>query len=155
MALSSTATVIVLILAMVTTIFDIRTLRIPNPLNFTILVAGLIFGNIVGQQPFYWQLFSIVTTYLLMLGICQSFHRIRGVHGLGLGDVKFTAAAAAWVGLQSIPSILMIASVSGLIIWYIAWFCGMRMDGKTRLPFGPFLSLGLVWVWHSGPIQFF
>jgi leader peptidase (prepilin peptidase)/N-methyltransferase len=82
----------------------------------------------------------------------------RGRDGLGLGDVKLLATAGAWVSWQGLPSVVFIASVSGLAAWLALWAFKSRTQFKLsatqRVPFGIFLALGLWIVWLHGPINF-
>jgi leader peptidase (prepilin peptidase)/N-methyltransferase len=81
----------------------------------------------------------------------------RGRDGLGLGDVKLLAAAGAWVSWQGLPSVVFIASVTGLAAWLALWAFKSRaqfkLSGTQRVPFGIFLALGLWIVWLHGPID--
>ena len=39
---------------------------------------------------------------------------MRGFDGLGMGDVKLTAAAGAWVGLEGLAYVVLLASLAGI-----------------------------------------
>ncbi len=68
----------------------------------------------------------------------------RKIDGLGLGDVKFLAAAAPWIGIAGIPMLLLIATIAALGT-AIGWrWTGQSMTRQTSLPFGPFLAMGLL-----------
>ncbi|WGS18092.1 MULTISPECIES: A24 family peptidase [unclassified Bradyrhizobium] len=72
------------------------------------------------------------------------YFTVRKVQGLGLGDVKFLAAATLWVGLTGIPILVLIAALSALIAVGGAQMAGQNLTRRTSLPFGPFLALGLL-----------
>ncbi len=119
---------------------DLRQRIIPDGLNLALLVSGL--GLAAWQTP---DLASVLlragesaVAFALFWGIRALHARLRGRIGLGLGDVKFLAAATAWTGLPGLPFVILVASLSALLVVGLA-----RLDATTRLPFGPFLALGL------------
>lgn len=119
---------------------DLKRHIIPNGLNLALLVAGL--GLAAWRDP---DLASVLLrggeaalAYGLFRGVRALHARWRGRIGLGLGDVKFLAAATAWTGLPGLPLVLLVASLSALLVVGLA-----RLDAGARLPFGPFLVLGL------------
>jgi len=84
--------------------------------------------------------------------IAELFYRWRGVHGLGLGDAKLFAASGAWVGLDGMASVLVLASGSALVIALLVPLLGVSVARDTRIPFGPFLAGGTWLVWLYGPL---
>jgi leader peptidase (prepilin peptidase)/N-methyltransferase len=70
------------------------------------------------------------------------YRAIRKQEGLGLGDVKLMLLIGALTGAKALPLVITVGAFSGLAasVIYI-----LRPGGKglkTRIPFGPFLSLG-------------
>lgn len=131
-------------------LIDLRARIIPNALNLGLLLAGLAVvalhdgaatpGEIgAGLGP---ALAEAALAYLLFWGLRAAYARLRGRTGLGLGDVKFIAAAMPWIGLGQLPLMILIASASALAAVGLAHLSGHRIAGRTRLPFGPFLVLG-------------
>ena len=69
------------------------------------------------------------------------FELITRKEGMGGGDVKLLAMIGAWMGWRGLPYIVLISSITGALIGGISLLAagsGMR----TKIPFGPFLSLG-------------
>lgn len=119
---------------------DLRRRIIPDGLNLALACAGL--GLAAWQDP---EAVSVLlrggeafVAYGLFRGVRALHARLRGRIGLGLGDVKFLAAATAWTGLAGLPVLILVASLSALAVVVLR-----RLDAATRLPFGPFLALGL------------
>jgi leader peptidase (prepilin peptidase)/N-methyltransferase len=77
----------------------------------------------------------------------------RGRDGIGLGDAKLLAAAGAWVGVEALPTVLLIASLSGSVFASILKLRGMTLTSETRVAFGPFLALSFWLVWLYGTSQ--
>ena len=125
-------------------IADIRTFRIPDALNYTLIATGLL--HAAAQTDSF-------TTYLLgaVIGYCvlaipgALYFRWRGSEGLGLGDAKLFAGGGAWLGWHSLPIVLLIASLSGLVFALSA-----RTRLNDRIAFGPFLAFGILLVWSTG-----
>ena len=67
---------------------------------------------------------------------------------LGIGDAKLFGAGAMWVGILGLPSVLLVAALTGIAYAVIA-----KRHAK-RVPFGPFIGVGVLTVWLYGPIGF-
>ena len=70
------------------------------------------------------------------------YRRLRGRDGLGLGDAKLLAAAGAWLGLASLPWVVLAAALLGLVL---ALLRAGPLRAETAVPFGPPLALAF-WV---------
>jgi leader peptidase (prepilin peptidase) / N-methyltransferase len=124
---------------------DIREGIIPDWLNLAIAGLGLV--KIV--------LTADVSTAIEALGegviiagvfwlLRRLYFALRGIQGLGLGDVKFLGAAGIWVGVAGIPLVLLIAAVTALACAGVAQLSGRELTAQTSLSFGPFLAAGLL-----------
>jgi leader peptidase (prepilin peptidase)/N-methyltransferase len=137
---------------------DLRAHRLPDPLNLLFGLLGLSFHYLHNSDllPLTSLLSGAILGALLLYGLRFLYFRRRGVEALGLGDVKFVAAAGLWVGIDGIflviafGALLTLAGILLVTLWRqrrLAW-----PDGQTRIPFGPGLILGsvavfLVLVW--------
>jgi len=73
----------------------------------------------------------------------EAYFRIRGVEGMGFGDVKMMAMVGAFLGAPLVLLTIMVGSVLGAIIGLAL----IQFGGKHRdyeLPFGTFLSLAAI-----------
>ncbi len=72
----------------------------------------------------------------------QGYYLIRRVEGLGTGDIKLMLMLGALVGWQGLPVMIFLAAFTALAasLGYMAKNAHQGM--RTRIPFGPFLSLG-------------
>jgi prepilin peptidase CpaA len=95
---------------------DVRWRRIPNALVLTIATAGLCYS--LATRPFWQGLGSSVAGLLLGFVIWIVFY-VAGV--LGAGDVKFFAAAGAWLGPAATWRAALVAGVAGgvLAVFYL------------------------------------
>lgn len=92
----------------------------------------LLLGSLLGAALFY----AVRAVYL----------RLRGVEALGLGDVKFMAAAGLWVGIWGIAPLILIAALAALAVVLIRHGRSVASEAvrRRRIPFGPGLALGLI-----------
>ena len=124
-------------------VIDLKTFRLPNVLTFSLIALGLLDAYFfVGQ--FYERLIGAALGYGVFVSIELLFKKLRGKDGLGRGDAKLLAAGGAWCGWMGLPFIVLIGSGMGLIA---ALFPSMRQQSK--IPFGPFLALGIFIVWTA------
>ncbi len=128
--------VFVLLLAAVIWI-DARRLVIPDPLNAAIFTTGVGAALWTGQpSPLSAAAASVGGAAALWL-VREGVSRRVGREAMGLGDVKFVAAAGVWIGLAALPAMLFIASAAGL-----AYALVRKGADDARIPFGPFLAIG-------------
>lgn len=76
----------------------------------------------------------------LLWGVAEAYLRLRGIEGMGFGDVKMMAMVGAFLGAPLTLLTIMIGSLLGSVIG----LAFIRLASKTReyeLPFGTFLSL--------------
>jgi leader peptidase (prepilin peptidase)/N-methyltransferase len=77
----------------------------------------------------------------VLLALRAIHQRLRGVEGLGLGDIKLAAAIGAWLSLDRIPFCFALAASAALAS---VAFRASRSDIKTmRVPFGAYLCPAL------------
>jgi leader peptidase (prepilin peptidase)/N-methyltransferase len=72
------------------------------------------------------------------------YFAFRKIQGLGLGDVKFLAAAGIWVGIAGLPLLLLVAALTALACAGVMQLAGRQLNGQTSISFGPFLAIGLL-----------
>ena len=132
---------------------DARTLTLPHVITVPLTLAGLVSSGLLIHEIPWMQIVGAVVGFTSFLGISVLFRRIRGRDGLGLGDAFLLAAGGAWVGLEGLASVVLIASGLGLL-----WVLSLRLVGRatifsTHISFGPFLAVGIWIVWLYGPVQ--
>ena len=83
---------------------------------------------------------------LAFLALRLGYYRLRGRHGLGLGDVKLAGVAGAWLDWMTIPVAIEIAVLAALTAVLVRQLMTrQRMKATSRLPFGLFLAPS-IWV---------
>jgi leader peptidase (prepilin peptidase)/N-methyltransferase len=79
----------------------------------------------------------------ILWAVGEAYFRVRGVEGMGFGDVKMMAMVGAFLGTPRTVFTIMAGSLLGSVIGLVL----MRFGGKDKeyeLPFGTFLSLGAI-----------
>jgi leader peptidase (prepilin peptidase)/N-methyltransferase len=122
---------------------DIRHGIIPDWLNLTIAGLGLskalfVAGPMAGLEV-ACEGAAIGAIFWLLRRLYFAFRKIQG---LGLGDVKFLAAAGIWVGVAGLPMLLLVAALTGLVCAGVLQLAGRQLTGQTAMSFGPFLAIG-------------
>ena len=124
---------------------DIRQGIIPDWLNFAIAGLGLskasVVGGPLGGLEAVCEGAAIGAVFWLLRRLYFSFRKIQG---LGLGDVKFLAAAGIWVGIVGLPMLVMTAALTALACAGAMQLTGRQLTAKTSMSFGPFLAIGLL-----------
>ena len=80
-----------------------------------------------------------VLGYLSFFSLNLIFKTIRGRQGLGQGDMKLLAALGACLGWKLLPTIVLIASLSGLL-FYGLMHLKRSYALSDAIPFGPHLA---------------
>jgi prepilin signal peptidase PulO-like enzyme (type II secretory pathway) len=121
---------------------DWRTLRLPNAITFPLIIFGITF-NWVSDLRLTAQssaLLGALLGYASLWALNAGYRLLQKRNGIGMGDAKLLAALGACLGWSALPSILLIASATGIaggIIW-LKWR-GHRL--QEAFPFGPFLVI--------------
>lgn len=116
---------------------DLRHFRIPDWLSLPLIPLGLIHAAFAA--PLLPRLAAMASVWAALAVLQQIFLRYRGQRGLGGGDVKLIAAAAAWLPVDILPFYILAASVTALIEALIR-----RANRQHRLAFGVHLAPWLV-----------
>lgn len=124
-------------LLLVLTVIDWRTFEIPDGLNLSILILGLVQLTADWKNwPRYLIGMCSVSLFFLLLWALT-----RGA-GLGMGDVKLMAAAGLLLGWPRIFLAMIVGSLAGSVIHLIR----MKRGAGKKLAFGPYLAAG---IWFS------
>ena len=151
-------------------LIDMEHRILPDTITLNGIWLGILAGLVLAQpSPFVdrilrwigWNVTDLRVTAVIgsLLGIIagggllwlvgEVFFRIRGIEGMGFGDVKMMAMVGAFLGAPLTLFTIMVGSLLGSVIG-IAW---IRIAGKSRqfeLPFGTFLSIaGIVAVLYG------
>jgi leader peptidase (prepilin peptidase)/N-methyltransferase len=112
---------------------------LPDVITYPTIVLGLATSAFGGLT---WWLDSAVGALVgaaLPAAVIVLYKLVRGIEGMGWGDVKFLAGIGAVVGLTGCLWILVVAAILGALVGAGLMVLG-RGDSQTALPFGTFLA---------------
>lgn len=136
-------------------VIDLRTRRLPDPLNLVLALAGLGVAAWLDSARMLEHLAGMVIGYGAFVAIEIAYRALRGRDGLGRGDAKLIGAIGAWIGLRGLPGCIFVAAIAGIFAAVIgSWLRRQPLAGETALSFGPFLALGGWLTWLHGPLVF-
>jgi leader peptidase (prepilin peptidase) / N-methyltransferase len=136
------------------TVIDSRCMMIPDALSLPAIPVGLLGARMVFDTP----LAEIAVDNLLaaalaggtLYAIRAFYYRMRGIEGLGLGDVKLAMVAGSWLGLAALPTVCLLATSAALAAVIIKARFGSQSSTPTMttaIPFGSFIAPAIVLIW--------
>lgn len=131
---------------LVTTYIDIDFRIIPDRFSLGNWVLALA-SCLIFDDPARWQgILGGLMGFGMFFALAWGYEKLKGVEGLGFGDVKMLGWLGTWLGLEWVPFIIFVASITGLTVG----IAQMRKGGEglqSALPFGPFLALAALIAW--------
>ena len=153
---TAVATGVLALLMSLITLIDLRHFIIPNVLSFPAVPLGAL-ANIMVFHPQDWSagLTESLVGAVLAGGsfylLRAAWLRLRGIDGLGMGDVKLAAVAGAWLGPSLLASACLASAMAGLgAVAITALRPGRKIAMNDEIPFGSFIApviLGF-WIWR-------
>ncbi len=132
-------------------LIDRRRLIIPDELNALALAAGLAAAGLKTQVSPGAAILDALLRAALMFAAFYAFRagyrRLRGIEGMGLGDVKLAAVAGVWLDWVNLPIAVDIAAMAALAAALIKRLKGKRLDPRAKLPFGAYFAPAIWLCW--------
>ncbi|MDX8355262.1 A24 family peptidase [Cognatiyoonia sp. IB215182] len=126
---------------------DLTQFRIPDSANIAVFAVGVIAIAWIDLSLLPSHLIASILTLTVFWLAGEILFRIARTDMLGAGDAKLLGAAVMWGGIWGLPSLLLVAATTGIAYALLA-----RRQAK-RVPFAPFICLGLLTIWFYGPIR--
>lgn len=150
-----------IVLLIILSIIDLKILILPDELNFSLGVTGLIFHLSAGMPffGFYDMALGAILGGGLLYVIRFFANRAYERDTLGLGDVKLLAAAGIWLGPEMILMAVTLGALAGLIHG-LAYGGILSLKTKSKfsvndltIPAGPGFAIGIILVgaYQLGP----
>jgi leader peptidase (prepilin peptidase)/N-methyltransferase len=121
---------------------DWDTFIIPDELSLSGAAAGVVFSLAAAVRVEWWMsLLGLALGAGFFCAVERLYWLVRRREGLGYGDVKLLGMVGAFLGVPGVVFTVLAGSFTGALVGLAA----MARSGEglqTRIPFGPFLSLG-------------
>ena len=120
---------------------DLRERLLPNVVTLPGIAAGLAFSLAAPPGPVS-ALLGVVLGALVPFLVGEAYYRLRGIEGLGFGDVKMLAMIGAFLGAPLALLTLFAASMLGVVVGLPL----IVLTGNSRypLPFGTLLAAAAI-----------
>jgi leader peptidase (prepilin peptidase) / N-methyltransferase len=132
---------------------DARTLLLPDVVTYGAAGCGIVAAAVLDpmhpSQAIAAATARAIAVTLVLAAIRWCYGRLRGREGLGLGDIKLTAAIGAWLPADMIPLCFGLASLGALTAVMFAHLRGRPIDAAVKIPFGAFLCPALWLVFYA------
>ena len=129
---------------------DLARFEIPDLANCAIFLLGI--GWVVSSGLYSDAILDALLRAAVAAAVLEIvrilYRRLRGIDGLGMGDVKLAAAGAPWLPWSHLQVALLIAVCAALFL--VAGRAVIARNGlhmRLALPFGAFLAPAVWVVW--------
>jgi leader peptidase (prepilin peptidase) / N-methyltransferase len=128
-------------------VIDLEHQLLPDVLTYPAIVLGVGGAFAGGLTSPLESLLGLLIGAGLPVLVIVLYKAVRGIEGMGWGDVKYLAAIGAVVGVEACLWVLIVAAVLGALVG-LGLVAARRGSGRTPLPFGTFLAIAaLVWLY--------
>lgn len=151
---------LIFVFGLVTVSFiDLDHMILPDKFTLPGIVIGLIGAGLNPEREFLPAMYGVLLGGGFLWAIAYLYALIRKREGMGGGDIKLLAWIGAVLGWQSIPFVILVASLFGSVVgvgtmlWTSRRKPAMALDGPVSsesepdegvgtfaIPFGPFLA---------------
>ncbi|MBW2078130.1 MAG: prepilin peptidase [Deltaproteobacteria bacterium] len=135
---------------LIITFIDLDHQIIPDVVSIPGIPCGVAASLLIPTISWLDSLLGILVGGGLLLLIAVGYKWITGREGMGGGDIKLLAMMGAWLGWKAIPFILLASSLIGILIGGGSGLV-LKKGLKTKIPFGPFLSISSIIYIFFGP----
>ena len=129
-------------------VIDLQHRILPNVITVPGTVLGLILSLFL-PPGIVSALIGVLVGGGLLFGIGEAYYRVRGVEGMGMGDVKMLAMIGAFLGWQLVLVTIIVASFGGAVLGALM-LATRRGTMQAALPFGTFLAVGAAFAAVAG-----
>ena len=136
-------------ISLVLGLIDLDFQILPDVLTYPSILLGFTASWFGGYTWWLDSGLGAVIGAALPIMVIVLYRLLRGIEGMGWGDVKYLAAIGSVVGLQGVLGVLVVAATLGAAVG-IGLILSGRGSGKTALPFGTFLAIAVIF-WLYAP----
>ena len=127
---------------------DLEHYIIPDELTFPLMIIGFLKSfdpnlNTAIFPNFVNSMIGGIFGYFLIWSIIFFYKQVRKKEGMGLGDAKLLAVAGFWFGWVSVPLIIFLSSLIGLLS-ILPSLLTKKRKLSSQIPFGPYIVVSMV-----------
>lgn len=127
-------------------LIDMETGYLPDEITLSVLWLGLLFNLYTGTLPLTDAVLGAALGYGSLWLLATGYRLVRGVHGMGGGDLKMLAMIGAWFGWQPLSTGVLLACILMLLYALIRHLSGRN---ARVLRFGPGLAATGLWAFYN------
>ncbi len=127
-------------------VYDMKWLEIPTVLNYAFIILGFINAllSILNSNDVAGRFLSLLVSVLILSGLYLFIYFASNKRWIGFGDVLLGLGMAFFLVDWELSYIaLLSANLIGCLVIMPGMFAG-RLKRTSKIPFGPFLILGLI-----------
>ena len=137
---------LMLVLAMI----DLEHYILPDVLTLPGIAIGLLLQPLIPQVSWVEAAIGVLLGGGLLYAVAWGWYLVKGICGMGMGDVKMLAMIGAFLGWKGVVITLFLSSLVGSIVGAVLMLSG-QMRLQSKLPFGFFLGFAAVGTLLYGP----
>jgi len=133
---------------------DLRCFTVPDVLSLPAIPLGLLANALlapdgIGTEAVVDGLSGAVIGASVLFLLRAAYFRLRGIEGLGLGDVKLAGVAGAWLGPAALAPVCLLAALAAFICLGImaAFRSKDGIHARLPVPFGGFIAPSIFVIW--------
>jgi leader peptidase (prepilin peptidase) / N-methyltransferase len=133
-------------------VVDLARFEIPDVATLAIFISGLVWNQIwrLDVEALAEPMLRTAIVAGSLFAVRAVYRKVRGVEGLGLGDVKLAGAAAVWLSWPHIVAALLIAvGAAILVIVSRSVLAKEKIQAHAAIPFGTFLAPAIWLAWFA------
>ena len=141
---------ILLVMYVIIFFIDLKHFIIPDTLNFGIMILALAKNflpdlNLSFTQIITQSIIGGIIGYLSIWIIIYLYKTLKKMEGMGLGDAKLMAGIGLLFGWKSIPFVLFVSAILGLLM-VLPSLVEKKKSLKSQIPFGPYIiTAGIIY----------
>ena len=140
------------LIALAIALIDARLFIIPNELTALAFALAIIHAAITAERQILeaagFAILRGAVLAALFYGLREAYCRVRGRHGIGLGDVKLAGVAGAWLSWTTIPLAVEIAALTAIAVFLVRHYTKTQaLDTTLKFPFGLFFAPAIWFGW--------
>ena len=145
---------VLVIIFLIIFFIDLKHFIIPDSVNFSLIILAIVknfFSNFSSNfiYDINQSIVGGILGYFVIWIIIFLYKKIKNLDAMGLGDAKLMAGIGLLFGWKSIPFVLFVSAIIGLIS-VIPSLINRTKNLRTEIPFGPYILISAIIYYFTG-----